>query len=119
MTDRIETFTATGIRLASGDELEADVIVTATGLRLQAFGGIEMYIDGERVDIPKKIAFRGLMLDGIPNFAFLIGYTNASWTLKVGLVCDTSAGCSRAWTSSTPTPALSSCRTRTWTRGRC
>ena len=88
VTDRIETFTATGVRVASGEELEADIIVTATGLRLQAFGGIEMYIDGERVDIPKKIAFRGLMLDGIPNFAFLIGYTNASWTLKVGLVCE-------------------------------
>jgi cation diffusion facilitator CzcD-associated flavoprotein CzcO len=88
VTDRIETFTETGVWLASGEQLEADIIVTATGLQLQAFGGIEVYIDGERVDIPRKIAFRGLMLDGIPNFAFLIGYTNASWTLKVGLVCE-------------------------------
>ncbi|HEX3802161.1 MAG TPA: NAD(P)/FAD-dependent oxidoreductase [Solirubrobacteraceae bacterium] len=87
VTDQIETFTPNGIRLESGRELVADIIVTATGLRLQAFGGIEMYIDGERVDISKKIAFRGMMLDGVPNLAFLIGYTNASWTLKVGLVC--------------------------------
>ncbi|MGH8327388.1 MAG: flavin-containing monooxygenase [Steroidobacteraceae bacterium] len=87
-TDRIETFTAGSVRLASGEELEADIIVTATGLRLQAFGAIEFEVDGQRVDITKKVAFRGMMLDGIPNFAFLIGYTNASWTLKVGLVCE-------------------------------
>jgi len=88
VTDRIETFTPRGVRLASGQELEADIIVTATGLRLQAFGGIEMYIDGERVDIAQKVAFRGMMLGGVPNLVFLIGYTNASWTLKVGLVCE-------------------------------
>jgi monooxygenase len=87
-TDRIETFTPRGVRLASGQELDADIIVTATGLRLQAFGGIALYADGEPVDIAKKVAFRGMMLDGIPNLAFLIGYTNASWTLKVGLVCE-------------------------------
>jgi monooxygenase len=88
VTDRIDTFTAKGVRLASGEELEADIIVTATGLRLQAFGAIEIDIDGQAVDISKKVAFRGMMLDGIPNLAFLIGYTNASWTLKVGLVCE-------------------------------
>jgi len=87
-TDRIETFTPRGVRLASGQELEADIIVTATGLRLQAFGGIDLYVDGERVDISKRVAFRGMMLDRLPNMAFLIGYTNASWTLKVGLVCE-------------------------------
>jgi cation diffusion facilitator CzcD-associated flavoprotein CzcO len=87
-TDRIETFTATGVRLASGEELEADIIVTATGLRLQAFGGIDLDIDGKPVNISKKVAFRGMMLDGVPNMAFLIGYTNASWTLKVGPVCE-------------------------------
>ncbi len=88
VTDRIETFTPTGVRLASGAELEADIIVTATGLRLQTFGAIELDIDGQPVDISKKVAFRGMMLDGLPNLAFLIGYTNASWTLKVGLVCE-------------------------------
>jgi cation diffusion facilitator CzcD-associated flavoprotein CzcO len=88
VTDRIESFTPTGVRLASGDELQADIIVTATGLRLQAFGAIAIDIDGEPVDISTKVAFRGMMLDGIPNLAFLIGYTNASWTLKVGLVCE-------------------------------
>ena len=87
-TDRIETFTPKGVRLASGQELEADIVITATGLRLQAFGGIGLYVDGQRVDISEKIAFRGMMLDGVPNLAFLIGYTNASWTLKVGLVCE-------------------------------
>ena len=87
-TDRIDTFTPSGVRLASGQEIEADIIVTATGLRLQAFGSIPMDLDGEPVDISKKVAFRGMMLDGLPNLAFLIGYTNASWTLKVGLVCE-------------------------------
>jgi monooxygenase len=88
VTDQIATFTHDGIKLASGEELQADIVVTATGLRLLAFGGIEMSVDGEPVDFSKKIAFRGVMLDGIPNFAFVIGYTNASWTLKVGLVCE-------------------------------
>jgi monooxygenase len=87
VTDRIVSFTPNGIQLESNRELVADIIVTATGLRLQAFGGIDMFIDGERVDISKKVAFRGMMLDGVPNLAFLIGYTNASWTLKVPLVC--------------------------------
>jgi cation diffusion facilitator CzcD-associated flavoprotein CzcO len=88
VTDRIVGFTPRSARLASGQELDADIIVTATGLRLQAFGGIKLYVDGEPVDIADKVAFRGMMLDGVPNMAFLIGYTNASWTLKVGLVCE-------------------------------
>jgi monooxygenase len=87
-TERIETFTPGGVRLASGEELEADIVVTATGLRLQAFGAIELDLDGQRVDLSKKVTFRGMMLDGIPNLAFLIGYTNASWTLKLGFVCE-------------------------------
>jgi monooxygenase len=81
VTDRIDTFTATGVKLASGEQLEADIVITATGLRLQAFGSIPMDVDGEPVDITKKVAFRGMMLDGLPNLAYLIGYTNASWTL--------------------------------------
>ncbi|MDE3132257.1 MAG: NAD(P)/FAD-dependent oxidoreductase [Acidobacteriota bacterium] len=88
VTDTIETFTPGGVRLASGEELEADIVVTATGLRLQAFGAIALDVDGAPVEIAEKIAFRGMMLDGVPNLAFLIGYTNASWTLKVGLVCE-------------------------------
>jgi monooxygenase len=86
VTDRIETFTETGIRLESGRELEADIIVTATGLNLLAFGGIELSVDGEPVDVADTTAYMGAMLSGVPNFAFAIGYTNASWTLKVDLV---------------------------------
>lgn len=88
VTDHIDTFTERGVRLKSGEELEADIIVTATGLDLQVFGGIELLVDGQPVDMSKKVAFKGMMLDGIPNFAFAIGYTNSSWTLKIGLVCD-------------------------------
>jgi cation diffusion facilitator CzcD-associated flavoprotein CzcO len=88
VTDTIETFTETGIRLNSGRELEADIVVTATGLKLLAFGGMEFTVDGEPVELPQRLAFRGLMLSGMPNFTYLIGYTNASWTLKVELVCE-------------------------------
>ena len=74
--------------LESGRELEADIIVTATGLNLQAFGGVTMTVDGAEVNVADRVAFKGMMLDGVPNFAFTIGYTNSSWTLKVGLVGD-------------------------------
>jgi monooxygenase len=86
VTDRIETFTETGIRTASGEELEADIIVTATGLTVRAFGGIQADLDGVPVDVSTRLAYRAMMLSGIPNFAFVIGYTNASWTLKADLV---------------------------------
>ncbi|UZE96589.1 flavin-containing monooxygenase [Alkalimarinus alittae] len=88
VTDHIDTFTEKGVRLKSGQELEADIIVTATGLNLQAFGGINMIVDGKTVEMPEKVAYKGMMLSGIPNFAFAIGYTNASWTLKIGLLCE-------------------------------
>jgi cation diffusion facilitator CzcD-associated flavoprotein CzcO len=88
VTDAIDTFTPTGVRLASGEELEADLIVTATGLNLLAFGGIELAVDGSAVSLPDTVAYKGLMLSGVPNFVFAIGYTNASWTLKVDLVCE-------------------------------
>ena len=88
VTDTIETFTETGIQLKSGRQLEADIVVTATGLRLRAFGGIRLTVDGEPVEPRERVAFRGLMLSGTPNFTYLLGYTNASWTLKVGLVCE-------------------------------
>jgi len=86
VTDTIETFTPTGIRLTSGRELEADIIVTATGLQLLAFGGIDLVVDGEPVDFSRTMAYKALMLSGVPNFAYTVGYTNASWTLKADLV---------------------------------
>lgn len=88
VTDRIETFTERGIRLGSGAELEADLIVTATGLNLLAFGGITLRVDGRDVAYEKQVAYKGMMLSGVPNLAFALGYTNASWTLKVDLVSD-------------------------------
>jgi cation diffusion facilitator CzcD-associated flavoprotein CzcO len=88
VTDQIETFEANGLRLASGDFLEADLVVTATGLDLLAFGGIEILVDGVTIDLPKTISFKGLMLNGVPNMAYAMGYTNASWTLKSDLTCN-------------------------------
>jgi cation diffusion facilitator CzcD-associated flavoprotein CzcO len=88
VTDRIATFTERGVRLVSGRELDADLIVTATGLELLVFGGIALTVDGAPVNLPEKVAFKGMMLDGVPNFSFSVGYTNASWTLKVDLLCD-------------------------------
>ena len=86
VTDTIETFTARGIRLCSGAELEADVIITATGLRVVPFGGVDLEVDGQKVDLAGTMAYKSLMLSGVPNFAYTIGYTNASWTLKADLV---------------------------------
>ena len=88
VTDHIATFTEKGLRLESGAELEADVVVTATGLNLLTFGGIELAVDGRAIDYSKTISYKGMMLCGVPNFAFALGYTNASWTLKVDLVAD-------------------------------
>ncbi len=88
VTDHIDTFTADGIRLRSGAELEADFVVSATGLNLIAFGGITFTVDGADVALPDTMAYKGMMLSGLPNFAYAIGYTNSSWTLKVDLVCE-------------------------------
>lgn len=88
VTDTIERFTATGIRLNSGRELPADIIITATGLNLQLFGGATATIDGQQVDITTTMAYKGMMLSGIPNMAYTVGYTNASWTLKADLVSE-------------------------------
>jgi cation diffusion facilitator CzcD-associated flavoprotein CzcO len=85
VTGEIETFTERGIRLRSGEELEADVAVTATGLNLLMFGGIELEVDGEPVALPSRMTYKGMMLEGVPNFAFAMGYTNSSWTLKADL----------------------------------
>ncbi len=88
VTDRIETFTENGIRLASGAELEADIIVTATGLNVQAVGGTEIAVDGRRVDLSETVGYKATMLSGVPNMALTLGYTNASWTLKCDLVSE-------------------------------
>ena len=88
VTDTVDTFTETGLRLASGRELDADIVVTATGLNLMLFGGIELTVDGVKPDLREQIAYKALMLSGLPNFAFTIGYTNASWTLKADLVAE-------------------------------
>jgi monooxygenase len=86
VTDHIEEFTSSGLRLRSGAELAADVIITATGLNLLPLGGIDMTMDGRPVNAGEHIAYKAMMLDGVPNMAFAIGYTNASWTLKVDMV---------------------------------
>jgi monooxygenase len=88
VTDEIETFTEHGVRLRSGAELEADIIVTATGLNMVAFGDVEISVDGHHVDPAKTLNYKGTMFSGIPNLAATIGYTNASWTLKAELTCD-------------------------------
>jgi monooxygenase len=88
VTGRISTFTESGVRLESGQELPADIVVTATGLNVQALGGVRLRVDGTPVDLSDTIAYKGVMLSGVPNLAFAIGYTNASWTLKIGLLCE-------------------------------
>jgi monooxygenase len=88
VTDRVETFTERAVVLESGTELGADIVVTATGLQLLAFGGAELTVDGRPVRLPETMAYKGMMLSGVPNFAFTIGYTNASWTLKADLVSE-------------------------------
>ncbi len=88
VTDRIETFTESGIRLESGAELEADVVVTATGLNLLFLGGARIAIDGEEPDLAHSLTYKGMMLSDVPNFAYTLGYTNASWTLKADLTSE-------------------------------
>jgi monooxygenase len=88
VTDRIERFTPGGIKLESGRELAADVVVTATGLNLLFLGGIRIEVDGEELDLGSLLAYKGMMLGDVPNLAFTIGYTNASWTLKADLVAE-------------------------------
>jgi len=87
-TDTIETFTETGLKLASGAELEADVVVTATGLNLLLLGGMSLAVDGQEVDLSETVGYKGMMFSGIPNAAVTLGYTNASWTLKGDLCAE-------------------------------
>jgi len=88
VTDRIAGFTAGGIELESGTELEADVVITATGLNLLFLGGMRIEIDGEEPDVSKALTYKGMMLSDFPNFAYTLGYTNASWTLKADLTAE-------------------------------
>ncbi|MGN6741767.1 MAG: flavin-containing monooxygenase [Amnibacterium sp.] len=87
-TGRIRAVAAHAVELEDGTTIPADVLVTATGLEVQPFGGFPLTVDGAAVALADTVAYKGLMLSGVPNFAFSIGYTNASWTLKVGLVCE-------------------------------
>lgn len=87
VTDQIDSFTKNGIQLKSGKELQADIIVTATGLVLEVLGGIELIVDGSRVDFSKTLSYKGLMFSDVPNVASVFGYINASWTLKADLIC--------------------------------
>src|SRR5436309_3136569 len=109
VTDRIETFTETGIRLESGQTLEADIVITATGLNLLALGGMELSVDGREVDPSQALTYRGMMISDVPNLALAVGYTNASWTLKADLICRYVARLlnhmdARGYTQATPRP---------------
>lgn len=86
VTDGIDRFTPSGILLESGDHIDADIIVTATGLQMLPYGGIDLVVDAKKVDLHSALVYKAFMLSGVPNFGFAIGYTNASWTLKVDLV---------------------------------
>jgi len=88
VTDRIDRFTETGIRLESGQELAADIVVTATGLNMLPLGAIQLSVDGQPVQLPETTVFKAMMLSDVPNFAFALGYTNIAWTLKVDLVTE-------------------------------
>ncbi len=88
VTDHIDHFTETGLRLKSGREIEADIVVTATGLKLILLGGVEVWKDGQRVDLSKCMSYKGMMFSDVPNLAAAFGYTNASWTLKADLTSE-------------------------------
>jgi monooxygenase len=85
VTGRIDTFTEHGVRLESGQQLEADIIVSATGLQMLALGGVRLRVDGMLVHPGDPFVYKGVMLSNVPNFAFCVGYTNASWTLRADL----------------------------------
>jgi cation diffusion facilitator CzcD-associated flavoprotein CzcO len=87
VTDHIDTFTERGLRLRSGAELEADLVVTATGLDLKALGGVGLTVDETKIELFKTMSYKGMMYTDVPNLASCIGYTNASWTLKCDLTC--------------------------------
>jgi cation diffusion facilitator CzcD-associated flavoprotein CzcO len=88
VTDEIERFTETGIRLKSGETLEADIVITATGFNLCVLGDIAFEVDGEPVDFSRTITYRGMMFTGVPNLVWVFGYFRASWTLRVDIMGD-------------------------------
>ncbi len=88
VTDQIDAFTETGIKLRSGDEIEADIVVAATGLNLLPLAGVSYGVDGRPIHLDETITYKGMMLTGMPNFLYAVGYINASWTLKVDLICE-------------------------------
>jgi cation diffusion facilitator CzcD-associated flavoprotein CzcO len=88
VTDTIETFTEHGIRVSSGEEIRADVIVSATGFNMSVLGDVAFCVDGEPVDFTERVTWRGIMINGLPNMAYVFGYFRHSWTLRVDLVCD-------------------------------
>jgi monooxygenase len=88
VTDTIETFTSRGIKVSSGEEIPADIIVSATGFNLSLFGDVAFAVDNEPVDFTKRVTWRGVMISGVPNMAYVFGYFRHSWTLRVDLVCD-------------------------------
>jgi cation diffusion facilitator CzcD-associated flavoprotein CzcO len=85
VTDQVDRLTKNGIRLQSGEELKADIIVTATGLNMKIMAGLDLYVDGSKVDLSKTMTYKGIMYSDVPNLASALGYTNASWTLKCDL----------------------------------
>jgi cation diffusion facilitator CzcD-associated flavoprotein CzcO len=85
VTGTIDAFTGKGIRLTDGEELDADLIVTATGLTMVAFGEMALTVDGRAVESGQLHVYKGMMFDGVPNLAWCVGYTNASWTLRADL----------------------------------
>jgi len=85
VTDQIERFTPTGLQLKSGEQIDADIVVTATGLNMKIMSGLELVVDGSKVDLSKTMTYKGMMYSDVPNLASAFGYTNASWTLKCDL----------------------------------
>lgn len=88
VTDTIDTFTESGLRVSSGEEISADIIVTATGFTMSLFGGITFTVDGEPVDFTERVTWRGLMISGVPSMAYVFGYLRYSWSLRADMVCD-------------------------------
>ena len=88
VTGEIECFTPKGLRMRSGEEIAADVIITATGFNLSVLGDIAFTVDGKAVDFSKTVTYRGMMFTGVPNLVWIMGYFRASWTLRADLVCD-------------------------------
>jgi cation diffusion facilitator CzcD-associated flavoprotein CzcO len=119
VTDEIETFTETGLKLKSGKELQADLVVTATGLDLLFLGGMQVSIDGADVDMASQLTYKGMMYSDVPNLISVFGYTNASWTLKADLTCEFACRLinymdQRGVTSATPHNSEASVTTEPW-----